>query len=315
MKKSDSIEPYTNLTKRLKSPSVQPILTKNLRPLSGPVVMQASLKYDGHRLIKPDFNPANTKPKIASLAVDTVPTIEIEDFNLDNFNKTREIDIFVTNPNYRATKFYLLPYNGKLEMENGERMRNELDFGQIFNCSCPGEEITLQGSVQGVAVDSEVVRVSEDVVCFGRGRGRVLKKVQQPNTSKRANKERSVSGSLNSGRTCFPENNGRLSKTFKNLQNLLKNVLNGNLKFQKLVFFIEFLANWHFGNLNFSVQWSCQVKIMVKVKLWQSLTSIKRAKASGLPRGGDPAGPRVRGPGRGGFSPRLLIFIGGTLSK
>lgn len=167
MKKSDSMEPYTNLTQRLKSPSVQPILTKNLRPLSGPVVMQASLKYDGHRLIKPDFNPANTKPKIASLAVDTVPTIEIEDFNLDNFNKTREIDIFVTNPNYRATKFYLLPYNGKLEMENGERMRNELDCGQIFNCSCPGEEITLQGSVQGVAVDSEVVRVSEDVVCFG----------------------------------------------------------------------------------------------------------------------------------------------------
>merc|ERR1712127_1043658 len=79
MKKSDSMEPYTNLTQRLKSPSVQPILTKNLRPLSGPVVMQASLKYDGHRLIKPDFNPANTKPKIASLAVDTVPTIEIED--------------------------------------------------------------------------------------------------------------------------------------------------------------------------------------------------------------------------------------------
>merc|ERR1712127_25243 len=79
MKKSDSMESYTNLTQRLRSPSVQPILTKNLRPLSGPVVMQASLKYDGHQLIKPDFNPANTKPKIASLAVDTVPTIEIED--------------------------------------------------------------------------------------------------------------------------------------------------------------------------------------------------------------------------------------------
>ena len=167
IKKIDSLESYTNLDQRLRSPSVQPVLKSDLRPLAGPVVMQASLKYDGHRLIKPDFNPANTKPKIVNLGIETVPNIEIEGFNLEDFKRNKVIEIYITNPNYRPTNLYLLPFYAESELESGEIGRNELDNARILNCSCPSDQVLLQGSVQGVAVDSEILKVSEDLVCFG----------------------------------------------------------------------------------------------------------------------------------------------------
>lgn len=105
----------TNLEQRLAAPQQQPSKVTDFRPLPGPLLLQRSLKYDRHRLLKPEYSAQIIKPKISSLADATVPSVSV----LRDYNPTSQIvSLLITNPNYRATNVFLLPFHllGKLSL-------------------------------------------------------------------------------------------------------------------------------------------------------------------------------------------------------
>lgn len=167
-----SFETATSLDSRLLAPQAQPTHVQDLRPIPGPLLLQNSLKFDGHRLLKPDYNAIAIKPKIRNLAIDTVPTIEI----LRNYNPTSQmVSLLVTNPNYRKTNFYLLPYHLREETDPGIVLKNDINLEQVAPaCLLPNSEISLQGSVSSqVNDDEDILITNEKLVWVHKNKARI----------------------------------------------------------------------------------------------------------------------------------------------
>ena len=111
--KNQNFSDFTTLDQKLRVPNSQPTYVKELGPIQAPLVLQNSLKYDGHRLMKPDYNAQNIQPKIRNLAIDSFPNIEV----LRKYDEESEIvSLSITNPNYRKTNLYLLPFHLREEL-------------------------------------------------------------------------------------------------------------------------------------------------------------------------------------------------------
>jgi len=158
LSKMSDVETVTCLKQRFLAPQSQPMDIIELRPIPGQLISQNSLKYDGHRLLRPDYNAVIIKPKIRNIASQIIPNIEI----LRNFNKKNStLNILVSNPIYRPSNLFLLPFHLKEELTPGEITRNKIDITRVAEIFVlPTEQIELAGSIEsheleGVSVHSD----------------------------------------------------------------------------------------------------------------------------------------------------------------
>lgn len=170
IKNLTNLDEITTLEQRWASPVGQPVKIENLRPIPGPLVPQISLKNEGHRLLKPEYSAQEIQPKIISSANTVVPEIRV----LRKYDKSSgKLHLMISNPNYRETNVYLLPFHLKEEIPPGEIKRNGLDLHRISEClSLPTEMITLDGS-QSIRDNDNGLVLADGLVTIVKNSARV----------------------------------------------------------------------------------------------------------------------------------------------
>ena len=154
----------TTVDQRLVSLPTQPIKCSELLPVPGEMIMQSSLKYEGHRVFKPDYDASKVKPKINSLAIEIVPWLEIS--NATN----KSADIIITNQIVREITVSLSKFDYS-NLKPGVKHRNGISESELaVPFSFPNEEIKIKGHIEEMSVTSteqaKIERISDEVVTY-----------------------------------------------------------------------------------------------------------------------------------------------------
>jgi len=161
---TESNEKITTVDQRLQSLPTQPLKCSELLPVPGKMIMQSSLKYDGHRVFKPDYDASKVKPKINSLAIEIVPWLEIS--NATN----KSADIIITNQIVREITVSISKFEYS-SLKAGVKQRNGISQSELVQPFIfPNEEIKIKGHIEEMSVTSTeqatVNRISDEVVTY-----------------------------------------------------------------------------------------------------------------------------------------------------